>query len=187
MGCLLLPLYGEPFSQQHPVCQMVQAWKFANAYSSTLSIIRKYLYWYVLSHFGGSFAHICKPRARISIFHSNVKERCVAAVMLVVDVHNSPAELANIIVKQLDDFNYIYPRQSNVSPSYLRIGRSDLRRYTYHTGQYTHQLTTSQPSLSQPHHRCYYPRPVFHWTCSFCHSTPGPLPISPGTSWRTYS
>ena len=60
---------------------------------------------------------MCKPRARISIFRSNVKERCVAAVMLVVDVHNSPAELANIIVKQLDDFNYIYPRQSNVSPS----------------------------------------------------------------------
>ena len=40
----------------------------------------------------------------------------MAAVMLVVDVHNSPAEIGNIIVKQLDDFNYIYPRQSNASP-----------------------------------------------------------------------
>ncbi|KAN0136175.1 hypothetical protein V8E53_006035 [Lactarius tabidus] len=52
------------------------------------------------------------PRARISIFRAEVKERCVAAVMLVVDTHHSPVELANIIDGQMNDFNYIFPRQS---------------------------------------------------------------------------
>ncbi|KAN0131589.1 hypothetical protein V8E53_010431 [Lactarius tabidus] len=51
------------------------------------------------------------PRARISIFCAEVKERCVAAVMLVVDTHHSPVELANIIDGQMNDFNYIFPRQ----------------------------------------------------------------------------
>ena len=58
---------------------------------------------------------MCKPQAWISLFRSEVKEHCVASVMLVVDSHNSPAELASIIDKQMSDFNYIFPRQSKVS------------------------------------------------------------------------
>ena len=105
--------------------------------------------------------------------------------MLVVDVHNLPAELSSIIIKQQDDFNYIFPRQSNVSPP--SFGRSNLQRYACHIGQCAHRVTTSQPPLSQHNHHFGYPRHLFHWTCSFCHSTSGPLPISSGTSWRTYS
>ena len=70
---------------------------------------------------------------------------------------------------------------------YSGIGRSNLRRSTYHTGPCTHGVTSSQPTLSQPHHHFCYPRLIFHRTYSFCHSTPGPLPISPRTSWRTCS
>ena len=39
----------------------------------------------------------------------------MAAVMLAVDIHNSLAAIAGIIENQLNDFNYIFPRQSKVS------------------------------------------------------------------------
>ena len=39
----------------------------------------------------------------------------MAAVMLAVDIHNSSAAIAGIIENQLNDFNYIFPRQSKVS------------------------------------------------------------------------
>ena len=49
-----------------------------------------------------------------------VKERCVAAVMLAVDIHNSLAAIAGIIKNQLNDFNYIFLRQSKVSRQAVR-------------------------------------------------------------------
>jgi hypothetical protein len=65
---------------------------------------------------------VSKPlhQAHISIFRAEVKERCVAAVMLVVDTHHSPVELANIIDGQMNDFNYIFPRQSRVRMQLFR-------------------------------------------------------------------
>ncbi|KAI9439651.1 hypothetical protein H4582DRAFT_2075020 [Lactarius indigo] len=43
-----------------------------------------------------------------------VKERCVAAVTLLINVSNSPTVIANLIDKQLNDnYNYIFPRHSN--------------------------------------------------------------------------
>ena len=59
--------------------------------------------------------YVCKPKARISIFRAEVKERCVAAVMLAVDIQNSSAAIAGIIENQLNNFDYIFPRQSKVS------------------------------------------------------------------------
>ncbi|KAN0137724.1 hypothetical protein V8E53_004480 [Lactarius tabidus] len=53
------------------------------------------------------------PRARISIFRAEVKERCVAAVALLVNVHDTPTLIAELIEKQLkDNYNYIFPRRS---------------------------------------------------------------------------
>ncbi|KAI9431985.1 hypothetical protein H4582DRAFT_2084268 [Lactarius indigo] len=54
------------------------------------------------------------PRARISVFRAEVKERCVAAVTLLINVSDSPTVIANLIDKQLNDnYNYIFPRRSN--------------------------------------------------------------------------
>jgi hypothetical protein len=46
-----------------------------------------------------------------------VKERCAAAVALLVNVHDKPMHIADLIETQLqDNFNYIFPRRSlNVS------------------------------------------------------------------------
>jgi hypothetical protein len=44
----------------------------------------------------------------------------MAAVMLVVDTYRSPVELANIIDRQMNDFNYIFPMQSQVSTQLFR-------------------------------------------------------------------
>ncbi|KAH9177497.1 hypothetical protein EDB89DRAFT_2064480 [Lactarius sanguifluus] len=54
------------------------------------------------------------PRARISVFRSEVKERCVAAVALLINLNDSPTLIADLIDKQLNDnYNYIFPRRSN--------------------------------------------------------------------------
>jgi hypothetical protein len=99
---------------------MVWGRKFTSAYSLTTSIIQPCLSWYVSLHFRRSFADICKPQALISIFRAEVKEHCVAAVMLVVDTHQSPVELGNVIDRQMDDFNYIFPRQSKMHTQLFR-------------------------------------------------------------------
>lgn len=52
-------------------------------------------------------------QARISIFQAEVKERCAAAVALLVNVHDKPMHIADLIETQLqDNFNYIFPRRS---------------------------------------------------------------------------
>ncbi|KAH9173094.1 hypothetical protein EDB89DRAFT_2242490 [Lactarius sanguifluus] len=52
------------------------------------------------------------PRARISVFRSEVKERCVAAVALLINLNDSPTLIADLIDKQLNDnYNYIFPRR----------------------------------------------------------------------------
>ncbi|KAH9008393.1 hypothetical protein EDB85DRAFT_1904251 [Lactarius pseudohatsudake] len=44
-----------------------------------------------------------------------VKERCVAAVALLINVNDSPTLIADLIDRQLNDnYNYIFPRRSNV-------------------------------------------------------------------------
>ncbi|KAF8258403.1 hypothetical protein EI94DRAFT_1815427 [Lactarius quietus] len=56
------------------------------------------------------------PRARISIFRAEVKKRCMAAVALMVNVHDSPFLIADLIDKQLNDnYNYIFPRHAGIS------------------------------------------------------------------------
>jgi hypothetical protein len=100
-----------PYSSGEEICKRIL---IDHEYYSTMSIL------VCLPHFRRSFADICQPRARISIFRAEVKERCVAAVMLVVDTHHSPVELANIIDGQMNDFNYIFPRQSRVCMQLFR-------------------------------------------------------------------
>ncbi|KAN0137667.1 hypothetical protein V8E53_004492 [Lactarius tabidus] len=57
---------------------------------------------------------IVLPQARISLFRTEVKERCAASVALLVNVHDSQAVLADLIKKQIkDNYNYIFPRRSN--------------------------------------------------------------------------
>ncbi|KAF8266679.1 hypothetical protein EI94DRAFT_1701560 [Lactarius quietus] len=43
---------------------------------------------------------------------TEIKEQCIAAVMLAVDTQSLPAVIASIIEKQLNNFNYIFPRQT---------------------------------------------------------------------------
>ncbi|KAF8270153.1 hypothetical protein EI94DRAFT_1699047 [Lactarius quietus] len=69
------------------------------------------------------------PRVRISISRAEIKEQCVAAVMLAVDTQSSPAVIASIIENQLNDFNYIFPRQTKGN---ILIG-SPLRSRPYHS------------------------------------------------------
>ena len=81
-----------------------------------MGILRSCPCWYVICLISTySFSNIRKPKARISIFRAEVKDRCVAAVMLAIDTDNSPAAIAGIVDDLLKDFNYIYPRQSKVS------------------------------------------------------------------------
>jgi hypothetical protein len=62
------------------------------------------------------FIQQVQPQARISLFRTEVKERCAASVALLVNVHDSQAVLADLIKKQIkDNYNYIFPRRSNVS------------------------------------------------------------------------
>ncbi|KAN0134252.1 hypothetical protein V8E53_008024 [Lactarius tabidus] len=57
---------------------------------------------------------IALPRARISVFRAEVKERCVTSVSLLINVQESKAALGELIDKQLNDnYNYIFPRRSN--------------------------------------------------------------------------
>ncbi|KAI9453765.1 hypothetical protein BJY52DRAFT_1189338 [Lactarius psammicola] len=57
---------------------------------------------------------ITLPQARISIFRAEVKERCVAAVALLVNTHSSPTLIADLINRQINDnYNYIHPRRLN--------------------------------------------------------------------------
>ncbi|KAH9013244.1 hypothetical protein EDB84DRAFT_1568754 [Lactarius hengduanensis] len=57
---------------------------------------------------------IVLPRARITVFRAEVKDRCVAAVALLINVNDSPALIADLIDRQLNDnYNYIFPRRSN--------------------------------------------------------------------------
>ncbi|KAI9449041.1 hypothetical protein BJY52DRAFT_1192929 [Lactarius psammicola] len=56
---------------------------------------------------------IVLPQARISIFCAEVKERCTAAVALLVNVHNSPTLIADLIERQTTDYNYIFLRRGS--------------------------------------------------------------------------
>ncbi|KAH8994679.1 hypothetical protein EDB86DRAFT_3078043 [Lactarius hatsudake] len=51
------------------------------------------------------------PRARISIFHAEVKDRCVAATTLLLGAHD-PSAVTDIVKGLLLDFNYIFPRRN---------------------------------------------------------------------------
>ncbi|KAH8999575.1 hypothetical protein EDB86DRAFT_3242614 [Lactarius hatsudake] len=54
------------------------------------------------------------PQARITVFHAEVKERCVAAVALLINPNDFPTSIVDLIDKQLNDnYNYIFPRRSN--------------------------------------------------------------------------
>ena len=77
----------------------------------------------------GLFVDIHKPKACISIFCAEVKERCVAAVMLAVDIHSLPGAIAGTIESQLNDFNYIFPRHSKASPQRVRKHTCEVNTY----------------------------------------------------------
>lgn len=69
-------------------------------------------------HFSSkAFDEQVQPQAQISIFRGEVKERFVIAVAQLVNVHDSPILIADLIERQINDnYNYIFPRRtSNVS------------------------------------------------------------------------
>ncbi|KAH9069504.1 hypothetical protein EDB83DRAFT_2518271 [Lactarius deliciosus] len=51
------------------------------------------------------------PRARISVFRAEVKERCVAATTLLLGAHD-PSAITDLVKRLLLDFNYIFPRRN---------------------------------------------------------------------------
>ncbi|KAI9447601.1 hypothetical protein H4582DRAFT_2068214 [Lactarius indigo] len=65
------------------------------------------------------------PRAWISVFRAEVKERCVAATTLLLSAHD-PLAVTDLVKKLLTDFNYIFPRR-NVNGNVL-VGSPHLSR-----------------------------------------------------------
>ncbi|KAI9430687.1 hypothetical protein BJY52DRAFT_1232354 [Lactarius psammicola] len=53
------------------------------------------------------------PRPRISLFRAEVKECCIAAITPRINSYGSTVVIADVVHKQLMDYNYIYPRRSN--------------------------------------------------------------------------
>ncbi|KAN0141478.1 hypothetical protein V8E53_000723 [Lactarius tabidus] len=53
------------------------------------------------------------PRARISIFCSEVKEHCMAAIALLLGTHESATVISELVLKLQTDFNYIFLRCLN--------------------------------------------------------------------------
>ncbi|KAH8979375.1 hypothetical protein EDB92DRAFT_1821052 [Lactarius akahatsu] len=66
------------------------------------------------------------PRARISIFHAEVKERCVVTVALLFSLYD-PTAIADLVKKLETDFSYIYPRHSKANNDHVLVGSPDLR------------------------------------------------------------
>ncbi|KAH9083699.1 hypothetical protein EDB83DRAFT_2669654 [Lactarius deliciosus] len=69
------------------------------------------------------------PRARISVFRADVKERCVAATTLLLGAHDLSA-VTDLVKRLLTDFNYIFPRR-NVNGNIL-VGSPHLS-HPYHS------------------------------------------------------
>ncbi|KAH9060276.1 hypothetical protein EDB87DRAFT_1728537 [Lactarius vividus] len=67
------------------------------------------------------------PRARISIFRAEVKERCVVTVALLFSVYD-PTAIVDLVKKLETDFSYIYPRRSKANNDHVLVGSPDLRR-----------------------------------------------------------
>ncbi|KAN0141621.1 hypothetical protein V8E53_000083 [Lactarius tabidus] len=72
------------------------------------------------------------PRARISIFRSEVKERCVAAIALLLGAHESATVISELVLKLRTDFNYIFPRRLNNANNNVLIGVPNISR-PYHS------------------------------------------------------
>ncbi|KAH9040364.1 hypothetical protein EDB85DRAFT_2140500 [Lactarius pseudohatsudake] len=67
------------------------------------------------------------PRARISIFHAEVKEHCVVTVALLFSPYD-PIAIADLVKKLEMDFSYIYPRRSKANNDHVLVGSPDLCR-----------------------------------------------------------
>ncbi|KAH9008738.1 hypothetical protein EDB85DRAFT_2163905 [Lactarius pseudohatsudake] len=67
------------------------------------------------------------PRARISIFRAEVKERCVVTVALLFSPYD-PIAIADLVKKLETDFSYIYPRRSKANNDHVLVGSPDLCR-----------------------------------------------------------
>ncbi|KAN0136269.1 hypothetical protein V8E53_005874 [Lactarius tabidus] len=68
------------------------------------------------------------PRARISIFRSEVKERCVAAIALLLGAHESATVISELVLKLRTDFNYIFLRRLNNANNNVLIGVPNISR-----------------------------------------------------------
>ncbi|KAH9010201.1 hypothetical protein EDB83DRAFT_2322513 [Lactarius deliciosus] len=66
------------------------------------------------------------PRAHISIFHAEVKERCVITVALLFSVYD-PIAIVDLVKKLETDFCYIYPRRSKGNNDHVLVRSPDLR------------------------------------------------------------
>ncbi|KAH9067676.1 hypothetical protein EDB87DRAFT_1678000 [Lactarius vividus] len=67
------------------------------------------------------------PRACISIFRAEVKERCVVTVALLFSVYD-PTAIVDLVKKLETDFSYIYPRRSKANNDHVLVGSPDLCR-----------------------------------------------------------
>ncbi len=56
-----------------------------------------------------------QPRARISIYWSEIKEWCCAIIGTIMAAIGDPVEIAKIVYKQLLNYTYTYPRAPGVS------------------------------------------------------------------------
>ncbi|KAN0134067.1 hypothetical protein V8E53_008285 [Lactarius tabidus] len=62
------------------------------------------------------------PCAWISIFRSEVKEHCVAAIALLLGAHESATVISGLVLKLQTDFNFIFPRRLNNANNNVLIG-----------------------------------------------------------------
>ena len=93
-----------------------------------------------------------QPWAHISIFHAEVKERCVASIAPLIGLlnHSAAAETAEHVTKLQADFNYILPRRLVTHVS-LPLFKPKLTHIPL-LAQHSRWLASSQLTLSKHCH-----------------------------------
>ena len=69
---------------------------------------------------GNDIANVnSQPHARISLFRSEVKDRCNAVCMSTLLTFGSAPEIARVVDKQLSHYTYTFPKAGKVSSQYV--------------------------------------------------------------------
>lgn len=75
----------------------------------------------------GDFTNVpWQPRARMSLYRSDVKERCSAVFMPTLLAHGSATQIAEVVRKQLSIYTYMFPLGPGVSQRISIIHDCDL-------------------------------------------------------------